>query len=166
MTEADTGSGSAKVGERIFLLVVDESEELTVALHYACRRARRTGGRVALLYVIEADEFQEWVAVENLMREERRTVAEQVLQRLAKEVNEVAGAMPVLYVREGTRRDELLKLIAEEPSISILVLGASSGPEGPGPLVSYLTGKAVSRLRIPVTIVPDTLTDEQLDAIT
>ena len=39
--------------ERVFLVVVDESEEMQVALRFACRRAQHTGGRVALLYVIE-----------------------------------------------------------------------------------------------------------------
>jgi hypothetical protein len=68
-------------------------------------------------------------------------------------------------VREGQRRDELLKLIAEEPSISILVLGASTGPKGPGPLVSALTGKFVGRLRVPVTIVPGNIPVEDIESI-
>lgn len=150
---------------RIFLVVVDQSAEMALALRYACHRARRTGGRVALLYVIEPVEFQHWMAVETLMREESRSEAEQLLHRLASEVQAATGEMPILYLREGNRRDELLKLIEAEPSISILVLAASSGPDGPGPLVSYLTGKGVNRLRIPLTIVPDTLTDEQIDAL-
>ena len=37
---------------RVFLVVVDESEELQAALHYAARRAAHTGGRIALLYVM------------------------------------------------------------------------------------------------------------------
>jgi len=56
-------------------------------------------------------------------------------------------------------------LIEEEPSISILVLAAGTGPEGPGPLISYLTGKPAARLRIPITIVPGRLTVEELDAV-
>ena len=31
--------------ERVFLVVVDESPEMRNALRYACRRAKRTGGR-------------------------------------------------------------------------------------------------------------------------
>ena len=51
------------------------------------------------------------------------------------------------------------------PAISILVLGAGTGPEGPGPLITYLTGRGASRLRIPITIVPGGLTLEQIDAL-
>jgi len=68
-------------------------------------------------------------------------------------------------LREGARRDELLKLIDEDPSISILVLGAATGTKGPGPLVSAVTGKFVGRLRIPVTIVPGNLSVEAIENI-
>src|SRR6266850_4309866 len=104
---------------RVFLVVVDETEELQIAVHYAARRAAHTGGRVALLYVIEPSELQQWVAIENLAREERREEAEQLMQRLCEEILPIAGSMPIVYIREGPRRDELLALIAEE-NISIL----------------------------------------------
>jgi nucleotide-binding universal stress UspA family protein len=151
--------------QRVFLVVVDDTEEHGVALRYAARRAAHTGGRVALLYVIEPGELQHWIAVERLAREERRDEAEQVLQRLCDEVAPLAGSMPIVYLREGRQRDELLALINEEPSISILVLAAGTGPEGPGPLVSYLSGKPAARLRIPITIVPGGLSPEQIDAL-
>jgi nucleotide-binding universal stress UspA family protein len=150
---------------RVFLVVVDDSEEFRTAAHYAARRAAHTGGRLALLYVIEPVDLQQWIAIEDLAREERREEAEALMQRLCEEIAPVAGSMPVVYIREGRRRDELLALINEEPSISILVLAAGTGPEGPGPLISYLTGKPAARLRIPVTIVPGGLTMEQLDAV-
>jgi nucleotide-binding universal stress UspA family protein len=155
----------ASADPRVFLVVVDETEELQIAVHYAARRASHTGGRVALLYVIEPSELQHWVAIENLAREERREEAEQLIQRLCEEIMPIARAMPIVYIREGSRREELLALINEEPSISILVLAAGTGPEGPGPLISHLTGKPAARLRIPITIVPGSLTMEQLDAV-
>ena len=150
---------------RVFLVVVDESKELQAALHYAARRAAHTGGRIALLHVIEPSEPQHWISIENLAREERREEAEQLMQRLCEQIAPIAGTMPIVYIREGHRRDQLLALIAEEPSISILVLAAGTGPEGPGPLITYLTGKPAARLRIPITIVPGGLTREQLDAV-
>jgi nucleotide-binding universal stress UspA family protein len=151
--------------DRVFLVVADDSAELEVALRYACRRARKTRGRVALLAVVEPGDYQHWMAVGDLMKEEARQAAEQMLQKLAERVNEWTGTMPILYVREGVRGDELLQLIEEEPSISILVLGANPGPKGPGPLVSMLTGKMVGRLQVPVTIVPGNLTLEDVDKV-
>ena len=150
---------------RVFLVVVDETAEHHLALQYAARRAAHTGGRVALLHVIEPGEFQHWIAVEELAREERRDAAEQLMQRLCEQFSPIAGSMPIVHIREGRAQDELLALINEEPSISILVLAAGTGSAGPGPLVTFLTGKPAARLRIPITIVPGGLTVEQIDAL-
>lgn len=150
---------------RVFLVVVDETPEHHLAVHYAARRAAHTGGRLALLHVIEPPDVQHWIAIEELAREERREEAEQLLNKLCGEIAPIAGAMPMVYIREGRTRDELLALIAEEPAISILVLGAGTGPEGPGPLISYVTGRASARLRIPITIVPGGLTVDQINAL-
>ena len=150
---------------RVFLVVVDETPEHRIAVRYAARRAAHTGGRLALLYVIEPAELQHFLAIEELAAAERREAAEALLQQLCDEIAPIAGAMPVVYIREGRRRDELLALIAEEPMISILVLAAGTGAEGPGPLVSHLTGKAAARLRIPITLVPGGLSIEQVDAL-
>ena len=162
---ADETPAPADISDRVFLVVVDETEEMKVALRFACLRARRTGGRVALLYVIEPAEFQHWMAVGDLMREEARSEGEQLLQRLAAQVNELVGTIPVLYVREGKVRDELFKLLDEEPRISVLVLGASTDSRGPGPLVSALTGKMIGKLRVPITVVPGNLSDEEIDSV-
>lgn len=151
---------------RVMLVVVDETAELQVALRFACLRASHTGGRVAMLHVIEPTDSQQWMAVEDLMREEKRAEAEAMIKDLSERVFEWSGSMPIIFLREGKVREELLKLIEEEPSISILVLGAATGPEGPGPLVTHLAGKVAGRLRIPVTIVPGGLTDAQLAVLT
>ncbi|MDF2095530.1 universal stress protein [Aquibaculum arenosum] len=163
--EGEPKTGEAKPTERVMLVVVDDSLEMPVALRYACRRARHAAGRVALLHVIERTEFQTWLGVGDLMAKEAREQAERLMQRVAKQVMEQVGNMPILYLREGKQSDELMRLISEEPSISILILGANTDPGGPGPLVSALTGKMVGKLRIPVTIVPGNLSSEDIDAI-
>jgi nucleotide-binding universal stress UspA family protein len=150
---------------RVFLVVIDDSPEMKLALRYACRRAAKTGGRVAMLYVMEPADYQEWVGVSNLMRDEARSQAEAIMQKMAGEVQKHAGSFPILNFREGDRQDEVLKLIDEDPSISILVLGAATGPKGPGPLISSLTGKQMGKLRIPITIVPGNLSDADIENI-
>ena len=152
--------------DRVFLCVIDSSEEVHVALRFAALRALRSGGRVALLFVMEPGDFQHWMSVAEKMREERREEAERALQVHATEVNEITGQMPALYVREGNASDVIVALIVEEPSISILVLGAGTGKKGPGPLVSSIAGKLSGRFPIPITVVPGNLTDEQLDGLT
>jgi nucleotide-binding universal stress UspA family protein len=151
--------------ERMFLVVVDKTEEMKNALRFACRRAQHTGGRVALLYYIEPADFQHWMGVAEKMREEKREEAEKILQDLASDVQSMSGAVPVLYVREGSARDTILAVIEEEPRIAVLVLGAGTSKKGPGPLVVQLAGKLSGRFPVPITVVPGQLSEEQIDAL-
>ncbi|MDY0882167.1 universal stress protein [Dongia soli] len=165
--ETENGGKSAAEAAlgRIFLVVIDDSPEMKTALRYACRRAAKSGGRVAMVHVSEPTGFREWVGVSQLMQDEARQQAEAVMQKMAAEVSKLSGKMPVLYFREGDRREEVMKLIDEELTISILVLGAATGPKGPGPLVTALSGKFVGKLRVPLTIVPGHLTQEDIEHI-
>ena len=162
---SSSSEAPGKAAGRVFLVVVDDSEEMQVALRFASRRAMHTGGRVALLYVVEPTEFQHWMAVGDRMKEEAREGAEELIQVVASVVQKRTGHTPVVYIREGKAEEELIKLIDEQTDISVLILGASTGPEGPGPLVSYLLKEKAGTLRVPVTVVPGGLTDEQIDAI-
>lgn len=163
---SEAGTGRRKQEERIFLVVADQSEEMPVALRYASRRAKATGGRVALFSAVEREDFGHWAAVDDLMEAEQREETEAMLSRYAETVQDITGVPPVLYIRHGQLRDALLKLIEEEPTISILVLAAGAGGRSPGPLISALTGKYYGRVQIPVTIVPGTLTNEDIDLLT
>lgn len=152
-------------GERIFLVVVDETEEMRNALHFACRRAEHTGGRVAMLYVIEPPEFQHWLGVERVMQDEAREQAEQTLQELAAKAQAMTGRMPILIIREGRRHEELMALLEEEPGISIVVLGTAPGRQDPGPLVNYLVSHMGDTMRVPVTLVPGQLSEEEIEEL-
>ena len=161
MTDAPS---TPPIRERIFLVVVDETEEMRIALRYAALRAFHTGGKVALLAVIEPPGVQLSKGVEERIEEERREEAEKLITALTAEVKGTCGAMPIVYIREGRRREELLALISEEPSISVLVLAAGTGQEGPGPLITALIGRT-GQLRVPITIVPGSLSDDQIAAL-
>ena len=163
---SNTAPDDTSAHPRVFLVVIDDSEEMRVALRFAGQRARHTGGRVALFRAIEPVEFQHWMGVGEIMREEARQEAEALMERMSDQVVEMTGAIPIIYLREGTTREELMSLIDEERSISILVLGAATKSDDPGPLISYLASKAAARLRIPITIVPGSLSDDEIDALT
>lgn len=149
-----------------FLVVVDDTPEVRAALRFATRRARNVGGGVTLLRAIAPSDSQLWAGVGEIMREEARQEAEKLLQTLADQVQRESGIVPELVIREGHTKDELLALINDDPSIRILVLAAAAGKEGPGPLVTALAGQMSGNLRIPITVVPGTLTDEQIDDLT
>jgi len=150
---------------RKFLVLVDTSPEHKRALRYAARRAQHTGGIVSLLTVVTPADFQHWRSVEDAMREEAMEEAERMLHEAAGEVNHLTGLIPEVIVREGKPHDVLMGLLQEDSDISILVLAASTGREGPGPLVSLVAQQAQLAYPIPVTIVPGGLDDAAIDAL-
>ena len=168
MAETDTTPEGLKArgqeSSRLFLVVVDQSEELAVAITYACERARRTGGRVALLYVYNVEkDFHHWKFVSRLADAEARAEAENILRLHALRVVQETGRTPDTYVREGDRRAELFALVKEHPEISTLVLSSAPGNK-PGPLVAAVTGKFAGKIGIPVTVIPATSRTSQTNA--
>ncbi len=149
---------------RKFMVVVDETPECMNAMRFAARRAQNTGGGVVMLYVIPPEEFQHWMGVADLMRQEARDAAELRLSELATELKALSGVTPEFVIREGVQAEEVLGLIEEDTEVGVLVLGAGEG-DGPGPLVSQLVAKMGGRMPIPVTVVPGAMSLERIDAV-
>ena len=149
---------------RKFMAVVDQTPECSRAVLYAGYRARNSGGGVVLMYVISGEDFQQWLGVGDLMREEAQQEAEAALARTAQFIREKIGIEPELVIREGKAVEQIHALIEEDRDISILVLASGSTKDGPGPLVSALSGRAAA-FPIPVTVIPDALTDDEIEAV-
>jgi len=151
--------------KRKFLAIVDDSTECDRAVLYAARRAALTNGSLALLYVIPPGDFQHWIGVEEIMRAEANEVGETHLDRFAQYSREHCDFDPETVLREGKTTDEILKLIEEDRDIALLVLAASDSSEGPGPLVSSISGRD-SAFPIPVVVVPCTMSDDDIYSVT
>jgi nucleotide-binding universal stress UspA family protein len=150
---------------RKFLVVLDDSRECLNAMRFAAMRAAHTGGGVAILSVIVPEEFNHWIGVGDLMRQEARERIEAHFEVFAKWMRDKQGVDPELVIREGEAVPEIIAHVQEDAEIGVLVLGAASSKKGPGPLVTQLTRSAGS-LPIPITIVPGDLSKERLEAIT
>ncbi len=151
--------------ERKFLVIVDGTPESRAALRFAARRAHGTGGKVTLLLLLGNEQFKHWLGVEALMREDAQREAEAILRELSTRVQALGGEEPEQYIREGGAVDVIRDLLAEDPTISTLVLAAGTDPAGPGPLVSALA-RGPQEFPIPVTVVPGGFSDDEIDALT
>ena len=150
---------------RKFLVVLDSSQECLNAMRFAALRAAHTGGGVEVLAVIEPEEFNHWIGVGDIMREEARERINGHFEVFAKWMRDRQGVDPELVIREGEPVPEILAQVKDDPEIGVLVLGAGTDSKGPGPLVTQLT-KSSGSLPIPFTIVPGNLSKERLEAIT
>ena len=170
MSEAQ-GTGSreeraqASGHTRKFLAVIDETEECSRAVRFASLRAEHTGSGVTLLYVIAPGDFQHWLSVETIRREEAMAEARETLDRFAREVATFSQSSPELVICEGVLAEEIVNLINEDSSIMALVLAAADKTEGPGPLVSNLAGKAAGSFPVPIVIVPGNLSNTEIDRL-
>jgi nucleotide-binding universal stress UspA family protein len=149
-----------------FLVVIDDTPECDRALHFASRRAMRTGAAVIMLRVIEMhDRNQQWLGVADIMRAEAHEEANAALDRAAARASSITGVTPERVVREGDdKAEEILKLIEEDEDIAVLILAAGTGSEGPGPLCTSVA-KTAGTFPIPLAIVPGHLSDEDLDTM-
>ena len=150
---------------RKFLVIADDSPEFAAALHYACRRAHSTGGHVALLRVIEPAVFEHWSGVREEMERQELAEAEAVLQRLAEQVVAEMGTAPEFLIKHAENTKAAIRqVVAEDPDIKILILAAAVGGRGPGPLVASIAKEGVNwgARKLPVTVVPGDLTDEEI----
>jgi len=151
---------------RKFLVVLDDSTECLNAMRFAALRAGHTGGGVTVLSVIPPDEFNHWIGVGDIMREEARERIEVHFEVFAKWMRDKQNVDPELVIREGVPADEIIQYVTEDPEVGVLVLGASDDKKkGPGPLVTQLS-RSAGTLPVPITIVPGDLSKERLEAIT
>lgn len=153
---------------RKFLVIADGSDESRTAAYFAARRARKTGGSVAILGVATMEGgFEHWLGVGDTMRAEAMEVAEAALESLAEDVEGVMEVRPELHLKEEDLVKALCDLIEADEDIAILVLGARPQGEDPGSLVQALaSGKGLfSGRHIPVTVVPGGLSKEAIKAL-
>lgn len=145
-----------------FLVIVDETKELNVAVRFAAKRAQNTNGRLILLNIIEQFDPQQWQSIEDIILQEAREKAQNKLQKWSKIINDLTGIVPELLVKEGIASEQIIETLEADDSIRFLVLAAADSDQ-PGPLVSLLAGQKSGRLPVPIVIIPQGLSDEVID---
>ncbi|AKR57666.1 hypothetical protein XM25_18135 [Devosia sp. H5989] len=164
-TGSDGGSVLAEIESeyrRKFLVFIDDSEECDRALTFAAYRTRRTGGTVVLMSVIEPPGFQ-GLGVEDVLRAEALEGAEQNLNKRLRRIAEIGSIKTETVIREGRPADQIEAVINQDPGIAILVLAAANNSEGPNPLIAHFAGN--SRIHVLVTVVPGSMSDEEIVAV-
>lgn len=149
-----------------FLALVDESPECDRALRFAARRARRVGAGIVLLAAIEPyDEAPPLLGVADLIRDEAEAKALAILMRAAETIRALTQAEPERRTVEGERSSAILTAVDSDEDISLVILAAPRGAQGPGLLVNTLLASDATPFPVPIAIVPAGLSDAQIDAV-
>ena len=148
---------------RTYLTVIDDTPESGIALRFAARRAVKTGGGVTVLALVEPAEFIAFAGVQATIEDEAREHADGLVMRAAGQLIEEAGLCPSLVVRQGDGPKIIREMIAADPNIAALVLGAGANG-APGPLVAHFAGE-VGALPVPLMIIPGSLDQAAIDRL-
>jgi nucleotide-binding universal stress UspA family protein len=149
---------------RVYLVIIDETDEALVALRFASRRATKTGGALHLLALVPPQEFSAFAGVQATIEEEARNRAETLVTAAAGSLMSEGGKVPVISVKVGEGEKVVREYLAEHPEVSALVLGAAK-EGGPGPLVSHFTGALAGQLPCPVFVIPGSLSQDQIEQL-
>jgi nucleotide-binding universal stress UspA family protein len=148
---------------RKFLVIIDDTAECDRAVSFAAHRVKRTGGTLVLMSVIDSEDFGQFIGVGDVMRAEARNEAERNLDTRIARIGQIGQIRTETVIREGRPAEAIEAVVADDPGIAILVLAATIGDKGPGPLVTHFAGN--NRLHVLVTIVPGAMTDEEIVAV-
>jgi len=149
---------------RVYLVIMDETQEALVALRFASRRAAKTEGTLHLLALIPPQPFSLFAGVQATIEQEALERADTLVTAAAGNLLAESGRMPVIAVRQGDAVAIVREYLSEHPEVAALVLGAAA--EGvPGPLVAHFTGANAGQLPCPVFVIPGSLSDEAIDRL-
>ncbi|MCH9809192.1 MAG: universal stress protein [Alphaproteobacteria bacterium] len=154
--------------QRKFLLIIDEAPEVETAVFFAASRVAHSGGSLVLLYVIEPQDYQHWMGVRQIHIDEETNKAKALFRLHRRKLNQVGfeNVTNEEFIKEGPKVDVITELIDQDEDIALIVLGASTDPKGPGPLVSTLVGgKMAGAFPVPITVVPGGLSLEHIKAL-
>jgi nucleotide-binding universal stress UspA family protein len=153
-------------GVRKSLIILDDTPEMLNAMRFAAIRAAKTGGGITMLAVISPEEFQHFMGVAEVMRAEAHEKVEAHFQIFKDRMEKREGITPTLAIREGDMVEAVIDYVKSDPEIGVIVLGAAADKSGPGLLVTALTSRRLSDLRVPITLVPGSMTKDQIVAAT
>ncbi len=145
-----------------FLVIADDTPEFKKVLRLASLRAKRVGGTLVLLRIIQPSEFQHWMSVQDIMEEEAMQEARVMLDHFVEEAFQLSGVDCEKIIRNGKAGEVITQYIQEDKDIHLLVLGANVDGD-PGPLVRAFREELLNVLHMPVLVVPGNMTESEID---
>jgi nucleotide-binding universal stress UspA family protein len=148
---------------RVYLVIMDESEEAQKALRFASRRATASGGALHILALVEPQNFSAFGGVQATIEQEAKDRAEAMASSAAGNLFSESGKMPTISVRVGEGQAVIKDYLGDHPEVAALVLAADA-EGGPGPLVTHFAVHAGS-LPCPLYVIPGSFSNDDIDRL-
>lgn len=144
------------------LVCIDTSNASESALRYACHKAKIKGFAVQILAVMEAS-HKNLLFGAKAIGNEKRQLLEKHLQKLIETVCKETGIIPSISVREGDIVTEIIREIKVTASCAMLIFGKSNNAQSDNTVLPTIVQKIGNKISVPVTIVPQNLSNEFLE---
>ena len=148
-----------------FLVVIDDSNELKNAIHFAAQRAKNTDGTLSMLYVVDHAINAQWSKVEHLIEQEETSEAKKICRNWVQIIKDKFNIDTEIIIKLGKKKDEIIKILKEDKDIRFLVLATSGDGENPGPVIKSLLSSKMRDLSIPIVLVHGSMDEKDIDLI-
>jgi len=143
------------------VVCIDTTNASELALRYACYKARAKGFAVQILAVMEAS-HKNLIFGAKAIGNEKRQQLENHLRKLIEKTYKETGVIPSVSVREGDIVTEIIREIKAVPHCAMLIFGKSHNAMSDNVVLPKIAQKIGNKINVPVTIVPETLSDDFL----
>lgn len=145
----------------VIITCIDTTNVSSVALRYACYKAKKSGFAVQILAVMEASHKNLIFGAKAISNDKRKQL-EKHLKKLIDEVCQETGITPAISIREGEITTEIIKEIKATPNCTMLVFGKSHNSLSDNTVLPKITKQIGNKIKVPMAIVPENLTEEYL----
>ena len=143
------------------IVCIDTTNASELALRYACYKARAKGFAVQILAVMEPS-HKNLLFAAKAIGNEKRLQLEKHLQKLIEKTHKETGVIPSVSVREGDIVTEIIREIKTTENCTMLIFGKSHNALSDNVVLPKIAQKIGNKINVPVTIVPETLSDDFL----
>lgn len=147
------------------LVCIDTTNASESALRYACYRAKKIDFDVQILAVMEASHKNLLFGAKAMSNDTRQNL-EKHLNVLIDKIYKETQIMPSISVREGHIVTEITREIKATTNCAMLIFGKSHNSLSDNTVLPKIVKKMGSKIHVPITIVPEDLSEEFLNKLT
>ncbi len=146
------------------IVCIDTTNASETALRYACYKAKDAGFTVQILAILEAS-YKNLPFAAKAIGNEKRQQLETRIKKLIDVACKETGITPAISIREGDISAEIIRELKTTPDCKMIVFGKSQNSLSDNTVLPKIVGKIGSKINVPVTIVPENLSDEFLKSL-
>ena len=146
------------------LICVDTNNPSITALRYACYRAKKLGFSLQILTVIE-NSHKNMLFGSHAISQDKKKHIEKTLKKLLDDLYAETSIIPVVSMREGDIASEIVKEVRSIANCVTIFLGKSYNPLSDNTVLPKIIRKIGDKIKIPVTIIPENLSENYFKAL-